>query len=395
MTRPTAAPEPLPKRWWLFRPFDLLARLWPVWRKPKGAVVIRIDGIGDMVLFHAAFAHHPEALGVPLSEITVLGCESWASLAPRLFPGCRFRAIDEHRYDKNPFYRFAVSLWVRRQGFALAACDIFMRKPLVADSLVYVSGAPRKIVAKPYQSAKTQRAFDWYLKRCHKVIDTGTYPTHEIIRHFRFVSALAGRPIAPAPPRLPWVGAPQAMTRPYAVLNFGGNEVGRRWPFERFLAVAQVLAARGLEIVFTGGAAEAAQRDRLAMAKCADFVDRIGTTSLPQLLDLLSGSALVLSNDTGPAHLAIGLGVPTVVVVGGGHFASFVPYPAEVTPPGTRFVFRERACFHCFWNCTEPHEQGRAFPCIDALDTAEVLAAIEAALSISPGKTASNAETAN
>ncbi|MGH7034148.1 MAG: glycosyltransferase family 9 protein [Stellaceae bacterium] len=386
----------LPRRWRLFRPFDLLARLWPVWRKPKGALLIRIDGIGDMVLFHPAFAHYPEALGLPLAEITVLGCASWASLAPQLFPGCRFRAIDEHRYDKNPFYRFGVSLWVRRQGFALVACDIFMRKPLVADSLVYVSGAPRKIVAKPYQSAKTQRAFDWYLRRCQKVIDTGPYPTHEIIRHFRFVSALAGRPIAPAAPRVPWPGAPQTSARPYAVINFGSNEPGRRWPFERFLEIAQTLAARGLQVVFTGGSAEAAQRERLAAAgRAGEFVDRIGATSLPQLLDLLKGAALVVSNDTGPAHLAIGLGAPTVVVVGGGHFQSFVPYPPEATPAAVRFVFRERGCFHCFWNCTEPHAPGGTFPCIEQLAVAEVFAAIEAALSGAADENALSAQRAN
>jgi len=37
------------------------------------------------------------ALGVAPGEVTLLGCASWASVAPSLFPGCRFRAIDEHR----------------------------------------------------------------------------------------------------------------------------------------------------------------------------------------------------------------------------------------------------------------------------------------------------------
>ncbi len=379
--------EPLPKRWWLFRPFDLAARLWPVFRRRRGALVVRIDGIGDMVLFHGALAHYAGALGMPLADITLLGCESWAGLAPTFFPGCHFRAIDEHRYDKNPFYRFGVSLWVRRQGFALATCDIFMRKPLVADSLVYVSGAPRKIVARPYQSPKTQCAFDWYLRRCQRVVDTGSYPTHEIIRHFRFLSALAGKTIAPAMPRLPWPGGGiTRKTRPYAVINFGGNEPGRRWDFDRFLALAGDLASRGLQVVFSGGAAETALKPRLAQAgRGQDFLDRIGKTSLPQLLDLLRDAALVVSNDTGPAHLAAGLGVPTVVIVGGGHFTSFVPYPAEVTPSCVRFVFRERACFHCFWNCTEPHAKGHAFPCIESLGEAEVLQAVDAALAARQG----------
>ena len=373
----------LPRRWWLFRPFDLLARYWPVRRKRRGALIVRIDGIGDMMLFHGAFAHYPEALGIPLSEVTLLGCASWASIAPRLFPGCRFRAIDEHRYDKSPFYRFRISLWVRRQGFATALCDSFLRKPLVADSLLYVSGAPRLVAAKPYQSAKTQRLFDWYLARYHQVIDTGAYPTHEIIRHFRFLSALGGREIRPAPPRLDWSAASSPpVPGAYAVINFGGNEPGRRWSFDHFLAVAEVLAQSGLSVVFIGGRAEEAFKQRLAALPGEKrFIDLIGATTLAELLDLLRQAALVVSNDTGPAHLAIGLGTPSVVIVGGGHFGSFVPYPADVSPPNVRFVYRERSCFHCFWNCTEPHQSGSAFPCIDAIERAAVLAAIDEVVS--------------
>lgn len=371
----------MPRRWWLFRPFDLLARLWPVWRKRRGVLVVRIDGIGDMVLFHGAFAHYAEVLGVAPGDITLLGCASWASVAPQLFTGCRFHAIDEHRYDKNPLYRFAVSLWVRRQGFAVATCDIFMRKPLVADSLVYASGAPRKIVAKPYISPKTRRLFDWYLGRCQQVIDTGPYPTHEIIRHFRFLSTLAGKEIRPTAPNLPWRRQDAPYPGRYAVINFGGNEPGRRWDLDRFLALARKVGARGMQLVFIGGTAEMSLKPRLAeWAQGSAAADRVGGTTLPQLLDLLQQAALVVSNDTGPAHLAAGLGAPTVVIVGGGHFTSFVPYPPEVTPTGARFVFRERSCFHCFWNCTEPHEPGRSFPCIDAIGEADVLAAVDSVL---------------
>ena len=43
----------------------------------------------------------------------------------------------------------------------------------------------------------------------------------------------------------------------------------------------------------------------------------------------MRSASAVLSNDSGPAHLSIALGTPTVVVVGGGHFGSFVPYPAD------------------------------------------------------------------
>lgn len=375
-------PAPLPRRWWLFRPFDLLACLWPVWRERRGVLVVRIDGIGDMVLFHGAFAHYAEVFGVALGDVTILGCASWASLAPQLFPSCRFHAIDEHRYDKNPFYRFGVSLWVRRQGFAIATCDIFMRKPLVADSLIYASGAPRKIVTKPYLSPKTQRLFDWYLQRCTQVIDTGPRPTHEVLRHFRFISALAGRVIAPEQPRFAWPrNASPAVAKPYAVINFGANEPGRRWEFEGFLAVAEGLVARGLEVVLIGGPAEVAFKSRLNGGR---FIDRIGRTTLPELMDLLQQSRLVVSNETGPAHLAIALDALTVVVVGGGQFKAWMPFPDALASPRFSFVFRELPCFHCLWHCTEPHEAERAFPCIDAIGPEDVMRAVDSVLAAAP-----------
>ncbi len=359
-----------PRRWFLFYPLDLLARFWPVFGKKRGVLVVRIDGIGDMVLFHPAFAHYAQALGVAPSEITILGCRSWAALAPAFFPGVKFHAIDEHAYDRNPLYRFKVSLWLRRQNFAVALLDSFMRKPLVADSLIYVSGAPTCIVAKPYLSAKTQRLFDWYLARCQRVIDTGLHPTHEIPRHFAFVSALAGRTVAPEPPRLPWRENVPALKRPYAIINFGANEPGRRWAFENFLAVARGLGKRGLIVAFVGGPAEADYKDRLGGE---GFVDLIGATTLDELLDLLRHAALVITNETGPAHLAIGLGAPTVTILGGGQFGGWMPFPAEAVPPRERVVYRRMPCYGCLWNCTQPHRRGEAYPCVAAVDVAEVI----------------------
>ncbi|HEY3919031.1 MAG TPA: glycosyltransferase family 9 protein [Stellaceae bacterium] len=365
-------PRRRPRRWFLFRPFDLLARFWPVAGERHGVLVVRIDGIGDMVLFHPAFAHYAAALGGAPEDITILGCESWAALAPAFFSGVKFHAIDEHAYDRNPLYRLKVSLWVRRQNFAIALLDSFMRKPLVADGLIYVSGAPTSVVAKPYLSAKTQRLFDWYLARCSRVIDTGPHPTHEIPRHFAFVSALAGRPIAPEPPRLPWRERAPALNSPYAIINFGANEPGRRWPLENFLAVARGLARRGLSVAFVGGPAEARSKNRLGDE---GFVDLIGATTLDELLDLLHQAALVVTNETGPAHLAIGFGTPTITILGGGQFGGWLPFPPAVPATRQRVVYRRMPCYGCLWVCTQPHRAGAAYPCVDAVEIDDVLKA--------------------
>ena len=44
-------PAGMRKRWWLFRPFDLIARNLPIISSPHDILVVRMDGIGDMTLF--------------------------------------------------------------------------------------------------------------------------------------------------------------------------------------------------------------------------------------------------------------------------------------------------------------------------------------------------------
>ena len=151
-----AFPAGMRRRWWLFRLFDLTARHWPVAKARRGVLVVRMDGIGDMVLFRRSLDHYAEAFGVEPAEITVLGCESWAELADEVFAGYRVIAINEHAFAKRPFYRFRVSLRVRRLAPAVTVCDSYMRRALMADSLVWVSGAPRCVVSVPYISERTR-----------------------------------------------------------------------------------------------------------------------------------------------------------------------------------------------------------------------------------------------
>jgi ADP-heptose:LPS heptosyltransferase len=369
-------PSGMRRRWWMFRPLDLVVRYWTVLKKPKGLLVVRMDGIGDMVLFRRTLDHYAEAFGIPQSEITVLGCASWGSITQDIFAGFRLRIIDEHAFERKPLYRFKEALWVRRQAFAVAVSDIYFRKALTADSLVWFSAAPVKVMSKPYISDATKGEFSYYMGEGVRIIDTGPYPTHEILRHYRFVSDIAGCEIAPEPPRISWRDQEPPVFKgpPYVVLNFGSNEPGRRWPFEAYLTIAARLLDLGYRVAFTGGSAaeKSRQPEMRRLLNRPGVIDLIGRTTLSSLLDLMKQAKAVLSNDTGPAHLAIALGTPTVVVVGGGHFGSFVPYPREASPANARFVYHEMPCYHCFWRCDKRPTKEDVFPCIEAVGADEV-----------------------
>jgi ADP-heptose:LPS heptosyltransferase len=378
----TLFPRGMRRRWWLFRPIDALVALTPAPREKKGVLVVRMDGIGDMVMFRRALEHLPDVLGVSKADITVLGCHSWKGLAPEVFPGFTLVTIDEHAFEKKWLYRLKIALWVRRQGFRTALCDMFMRKVLTADSLVWMSRAETRIVCLPFITERTRAEYGWYLGRATRVIPTGPYPTHEGLRHFTFLSALADRTIAAEVPAIPWRDqAPNLPDgAPYVVMNFGSNEPGRRWPFDQFLTVARRCLDKGLRVVFVGAAQEAFAKPQIADLNDPNAIDTIGSLKLGELVDVLKHAACVVTNDTGPGHLALGVGAPTVLIAGGGHFGCFVPYPAEIQPPRTVFLSQEMECYHCLWRCPKRASDQDAFPCVAGVSPDRVWQAVEQVL---------------
>jgi ADP-heptose:LPS heptosyltransferase len=100
----------------------------------------------------------------------------------------------------------------------------------------------------------------------------------------------------------------------YVCVHPGATDPARRWPPERFAAVANGLAARGFRIVLTGTADESHLTRAVARRMTGPSLDLAGRTSVGAMAVLLSHAALLVSNDTGVSHLAAALDVPSVVV---------------------------------------------------------------------------------
>ncbi|MBN2132813.1 MAG: lipopolysaccharide heptosyltransferase I [Sedimentisphaerales bacterium] len=101
----------------------------------------------------------------------------------------------------------------------------------------------------------------------------------------------------------------------YAVLIPGSAQVSKCWPAERFGALADRLATEhGLTVTATGGKSESEMIERIQTAADAKIANLAGRTSLPELVEVLRGARIVISNDTGPGHIAGALGKPLVMM---------------------------------------------------------------------------------
>ncbi|HZT99099.1 MAG TPA: glycosyltransferase family 9 protein, partial [Ktedonobacteraceae bacterium] len=108
-------------------------------------------------------------------------------------------------------------------------------------------------------------------------------------------------------------------------LHPGANDMRRRWSPENFAAVGDALAAAGAQVVVTGSADEYDLAESVVQAMQKQAQNLSGKLSIGGLVGLLSRCRVLVSNDTGPAHLAEAVGTATVGIYWCGNMLTFAP----------------------------------------------------------------------
>ena len=154
---------------------------------------------------------------------------------------------------------------------------------------------------------------------------------HEVARWCRMLRWY-GLDADPADLRLP-VPSPRQGPIGVVILHPGASTPQRRWPAERFAAVARTLRAGGLRVVLTGTREELAIAERVARVAGLPAHDVLAArTTLAELAEITAHARLVVCGDTGVAHLATAYGTPSVVLFGPMSPRLWGP------PPGARHV---------------------------------------------------------
>jgi ADP-heptose:LPS heptosyltransferase len=154
---------------------------------------------------------------------------------------------------------------------------------------------------------------------------------HEVLRYLRLLAHL-GIPARGTALEFPLVDRDWREWRAlgvererYAIVHPGSQLASRRWPAERFAAVADALAAEGLPIVLTGTASEASITAAVRHSMRLPALDLAGRTTLGGLAALVARARLVIANDTGISHIAAALKTPSVIVANGSDVQRWAP----------------------------------------------------------------------
>jgi len=157
--------------------------------------------------------------------------------------------------------------------------------------------------------------------------------------------------------------------RPLVVMHPGGKWATKQWLPERYAAVADTLAERyRAQIAFTGTEPEKPLVETVRQHMRIPALDLCDRLTIGRLAGLLSLANLLISVDTGVAHLAVALRCPTVALFGSGDPAQW-GYPQSEE---YRVIHHPMEC----WPCYHP-ECPRGQECMRAITVDEVLAAVD------------------
>jgi ADP-heptose:LPS heptosyltransferase len=351
---------------------------------PRRILLVKFWGLGSLVcaapLAAALRSRHPSA-GLDLLTF------DWQSEAAALL-GIADRIFTLEARSLAGFLGSAVRTLAairRRRYSAVIDLEFFSKFTAIAS---FLSGAPMRI------------GFEF------RPIYRGDLFTHPIpfndrlhvIRNFRSLGEPLGIEDAPAaypriepPPEAVAAAAarlaPVADRERYVVLNPNVSEHSahlRRWAPERFAELARRLAGEdGCGVVLIGGPAE---RDRTAalarrIGPIPGVLDLGGRLTIAELAAVLAGAAVVVTSDTGPMHLAVAVGTPTVAF-----FGTETPTLYGPIGEGHAVIHRDLRCSPCLTVYNEKVSVCRYDNvCMRSIGTPEVLEAVRARLGASPG----------
>jgi lipopolysaccharide heptosyltransferase II len=334
------------------------------WRAARHVLLVRLDNLGDLLMTTPAFGAVRTSL--PQARLTLLASPSGAALAPHL-PG-----LDAAIAFEAPWVRsartggpdpapgeaeLALVEQLHAQRFdAAIVFTVCTQSALPAALLCRLAGIPLRLAhsrENPYELLT-----DWVPET--DVIGDGM--RHEVARQLALVGRVG---FHTADERLRFsytvehVGRLQQLMqeagldplRPYFVVHPGASAASRRWPADRFGVAAEAIArSSGCVAVFTGDAAEAGCIEEARAHMSAPSVSLAGQLGLGELGALIAGAQLLLSNNTGPAHLAAALDTPVVDLYALTN-PQHTPWKAR-----SRVLYHDVPCRHCLKSqCPEGH----------------------------------------
>jgi ADP-heptose:LPS heptosyltransferase len=348
-------------------------------------LVVRTDGLGDLVLFFPVIQQLRKKFHD--RRIVLVVRQQFAELARACAGVDDVISLPWSGYRSNPVTALKTLAEVRRTLPWMAVNGGYSRT-IVSEEIMLWSGARLRVGWDGEWKDSLRFLRRIYNLNYSRLLRTQFGPSvHELERHRVLLNSL-GIDLGRLVPGLassntdsrkdPRISLNHDCSTRTAAFVVGADNPIRIWPFGKYIEVAAFLLNETpeLTVVFLGdGKSGQGAIPELPNIARERILDLRGKTTLLELLEIVKRSSVVVGNETGPMHLGIAADVPTVTLVGGGHYGRFMPYG---DPAKHIVVTNPLDCFNCDWRCERERPE-----CVLGIDSQQVVRAARVALSTS------------
>ena len=354
---------------------ELISDIRKYYLEVKNLVIVRLDAIGDSLLFVNSVKQIRKLF--PDSTITFV-CYSETREIINRSPYIDVPVyIDRKQLESNKAYRELIYSKLQKFKFDVLINPLFSRE-FLAEEIVCFINADLKIGFNGDISNISSSLLNVTSKWYDIILNTDTaFNKFELYRNAELVSLLGGDSFPEDLPEL-WNNEFDEKFISSLKINFklndyaivfpgtkGGKNSVKYWGSENYAAIIDHIQQNmNLKVVLLGGTDEEQICSEIISFCKVKPVLLQGQFSLWKSVELLKQAKFYLGSDTSIAHFAAALRIQTIVLLGGGHFKRFFPYPGH---DHVKVIFKELDCYNCNWKCTQQINK-----CITGISLAEV-----------------------
>ncbi|MBM3442706.1 MAG: glycosyltransferase family 9 protein [Bacteroidetes bacterium] len=309
-----------------------------VGRRPRrGVLIVRVDEIGDYLLWRPYLEVILSSEKFRTEEVTLCGNLSWKGLFQTFDANLRVETIwmDKVRFKKDMTYRYRFLRNVFLSSYQIVINPTYSRDKRYDDAVVQAAAAPIR-----YGMAGNWENIRWYDHGYDRQLythrmDSSAEVLFEFFRNEAFAAFVVGNrppPIFFLLDKARCAGIHLTLPQSYFIIFTGSRSPRRRWPIRFFIEVANFMHAQsGWTVVLCGGPSDRLQSDAFVRDYAGPCLDLTGQTALPALMTIIAGANCVVTVDTGSVHMAAAVGTPVFAVFNGSQYGRFAPYPSAVS----------------------------------------------------------------
>lgn len=303
--------------------------------KERTLLLIRLDAIGDYILFRNFIESIKKSTQYRNYKITLCGNKIWKELS-EIFDQeyvDDFIWIDRKKFYNEVSYKFNLLRQIHERGFEVTIEATYSREILYGDAIVRAANSRTSIGS----IGSKEKHVVWKRKLLtdriySQLISLSTDSLFEFYTNKEFFSAIVNEQLNIVKPELSVNGIQKSekIRNKYVVIFPGTNEISRMWPSANFKEIADYLwQSYSYDIVLSGSKNESYLFDLIGNNFERRFVNLFGNT-LTELTRLIADAQLVISNDTSAVHISAAVNTPVICISSGQYFGRFQPYPQEV-----------------------------------------------------------------